>query len=276
MTDFHDEFTDLLGAYALDAVEPDERARIEAHLHTCPWCAAEVAEHREVAAYLSHSGTDAPDGVWDRIAAELSPPAPPMRLSLTPGAPGSVEAPLRAAADPDEAAPAPDGTAEPDRTVVPIGRARSFSTRTFVAVVSAAAILLAVVGLVAVDQSRQVDRIEDESASGTIPPSAGDLSVKLTGDTSDMGATAVVSDTGRGYLVSHDLPAPGADELYQLWGQVDGVVLSLGTFGADTDVVSFQVDPDRLDGIQAFAVTKEISPGVVASQNDPVLVGEVA
>ncbi len=28
----HDEVAELLGAYALHAVEPDERARVEAHL----------------------------------------------------------------------------------------------------------------------------------------------------------------------------------------------------------------------------------------------------
>src|SRR5690606_35755181 len=56
-----DEFTELLGAYALDAVEPDEREAVERHLADCPRCRSEVAEHREVAAYLAHAGTDAPE-----------------------------------------------------------------------------------------------------------------------------------------------------------------------------------------------------------------------
>ena len=146
--------------------------------------------------------------------------------------------------------------------------------RTFAAVVASAAVLLGAVGFVAVDQMRQ--RNEAVASPGTISQSPDDLSEKLIGDDARAGAQAVVNPSGKGYLVSHGLTDPGKDELYQLWGQVDGVVLSLGTFDGSTDVVNFQVDPDQLDGVQAFAVTKERMPGVLASENDPVLVGEVA
>lgn len=267
MTEFHDDFTDLLGAYALDAVEPDEQQRIEAHLHACPWCAAEVAQHREVAAFLSHSGTDAPDGVWDRIAAELSPPAPPMRLSFSPTS--EVDPPARG----DLAVEAAD---EPMADVVPMGGRRAVKVRTFAAVVGAAAVLLAVLSFVAVDQRSDAERYRDEIAIPIAPPGPEDLSVKLTGSRSDVGAQAVVSSTGEGYLVPHDLPDLASDELYQLWGQVDGVVLSLGTFDHATDVVNFHVDPKRLDGMEAFTVTKERVPGVLASDHGPVLAGDVA
>ena len=70
----HDEISGLLGAYALDAVEGDERAAVEEHLLSCARCRAEVAEHREVAALLAHGGADAPDGLWDRIAGNLDDP----------------------------------------------------------------------------------------------------------------------------------------------------------------------------------------------------------
>ncbi|QCX26235.1 anti-sigma factor [Nocardioides jishulii] len=54
----------LTGAYALDALDPDERARFEAHVVDCPECAEEVAELRETATMLS----------------ELEPVAPPAEL----------------------------------------------------------------------------------------------------------------------------------------------------------------------------------------------------
>ncbi len=280
MSEFHDDFSDLLGAYALDAVEPDERDEIEAHLHTCPWCAAEVAEHREVAAFLSHSGTDAPAGVWDRIAAELSPAAPPMRLTLSPvgeaDRPASPEAPaLGRIGDrpPEPAAP----EAGPIAPVTSLADRRSFRTRTLVAMASAAAVLVAALGFAAVDQAREAEQWRERAtAPTTVPSNPDDLSVQLTGADDDMGATAVVTDSGRGYLVSHDLPTPGDDELYQLWGVVDGVVLSLGTFDDETDVVNFQIDPKRIDGVEAFAVSKERMPGVVVSEVAPVIAGEVA
>ena len=78
----HDEIEELLGAYALDAVDPDERELVETHLATCPRCCAEVEDHVEVAALLGNSGGDAPDGVWERIASTLVEVPPPMRLEL--------------------------------------------------------------------------------------------------------------------------------------------------------------------------------------------------
>ena len=77
------------------------------------------------------------------------------------------------------------------------------------------------------------------------------------------------------YLLVDDLPATDPGRVYQLWGVVDGTVLSLGTFGADTDMVRFHIDPSRIDGVEAFAVTDEAAPGVVASEEEPVVAGTV-
>lgn len=259
MTEYRDEFSDLLGAFALDAVDPDERLEIETHLRTCPWCAAEVVEHREVAAALSHSGADAPPGVWDKIAAELAPPAPPMRLTVTP--------PAEPAKAVDEAVPAAP------ENVVSLADRRKIRTRTAAAVLSVAALLLAVVGFVAVSQYQDASNLREQATMVTTP-GPGDLTVSLTGDSSDAGAQAIVNDQGEGVLVPQDLPDPGEDRLYQLWGRVDGVVLSLGTFDADTEVVRFQVKPDQVDRMDLVAVTEEQSPGVLASENPPVIFGE--
>lgn len=78
----HAELQELLGAYALDAVEPEEAAVIELHLPTCPRCRIELTEHREAAALLGYAGGAAPKGLWDRIIAELEEPPPPFDLDL--------------------------------------------------------------------------------------------------------------------------------------------------------------------------------------------------
>ena len=78
----HEDIQELLGAYALHAVDPDEAEVVEAHLEPCPRCRAEVEGHREVATMLGNSGGDAPDGLWDRIASQLEDPPPPLRLSV--------------------------------------------------------------------------------------------------------------------------------------------------------------------------------------------------
>lgn len=261
MTEYHDEFTDLLGAYALDAVDDAERAALDAHVPTCPWCSAEVTEHREVAAFLSQTGGIAPAGVWDRISAELSPPAPPLRLTVA----ASGEARTIPV---DELAVAPTN-------VVPLASRHSMSRRAALGILSVAALVLAVVGFIAVDQTRTANNLRDTATTATTPQS-GDLTVSLASTDRTARATAVVDPDGRGYFFSDDLQDPGKDKLFQLWGQVDGVVLSLGTFDSNSKVVNFHLDADRLDGVQAFAVTEEQRPGVLQSNNEPVLIGEVS
>ncbi|MDG1786151.1 MAG: hypothetical protein P8H61_09525, partial [Ilumatobacter sp.] len=65
LPDSHD-LDELLGAYALDAVSPEEADRVEDYLAINPRAAAEVREHREVATMLAFTGMDAPEGLWSR------------------------------------------------------------------------------------------------------------------------------------------------------------------------------------------------------------------
>ena len=55
------EIEELLGAYALDAVDPDERDVVEAHLPSAPAAGPRWPSYREVAALLANSGTAAPE-----------------------------------------------------------------------------------------------------------------------------------------------------------------------------------------------------------------------
>jgi hypothetical protein len=257
----HEDLQDLLGAFALDALELSEREELELHLLECPRCRAEVAEHREVAAFLSQSGADAPDGVWDRIARELAPAAPPLRLAVEP-------------------TPAPAGAERGEATVTPIAAARrSVRYRTMAAIVAAAAVIVAVVGFIAVDQSRRLNRLEDAMTERTLEGMANDavagsaVEARLTGPGGK--AQAVVSKDGQGYLIMDEVHQPPSGDVYQLWGKVGGTVLSLGTFGGGHAVVPFNVDPSRLDDVELFAVTQERAPGVVASTQEPLMAGPV-
>ena len=53
----HDDASELLGAYALDAVDGEELTELEAHLSACPRCRSELDSFREVARLL-----DQPEG----------------------------------------------------------------------------------------------------------------------------------------------------------------------------------------------------------------------
>ena len=268
VNDIYDEFSDLLGVYALDAVDPDERERIERHLADCPRCRAEVAEHREVASFLSHSGATAPEGVWDRIASELSPAAPPMRMAILPD--GSAAAGTSAPSAPT-AADAPP--AAPAGNVTPIGAARRRPSRTTLAVLSIAACIIALLGVVAVGQAQRINRGESVEEMASKAASNSKLKVELSGG-GDGSAQAVVGANGQGYLIMDGVTPPAEGDVYQLWGKVDGAVLSLGTFG-ETGVVPFSVDPSHIGDIELFAVTEEKAPGVVASTQEPIMAGTV-
>ena len=71
----HEEVAELLGAYALDAVDREERVAVESHLASCPACVTEVAGHLRVAAALVADGRTGsalsvpPDGRprWRRV-----------------------------------------------------------------------------------------------------------------------------------------------------------------------------------------------------------------
>jgi anti-sigma-K factor RskA len=242
----HDEVAELLGAYALDAVDADERAAIEAHLSTCARCRAEVAEHREVAALLAHEGGDAPDGLWSRIAGSLDAPPPELRLRPVP----------------------PSAAAEQVvRRPVP---------RWATAVLAAAAAVLVVLGVTVV---RQGDRIDELEATATTDP----LEVALQAALDDPTTTVVelaspdgsvqlrgaVTDDGRGFLRASSLPALDEDRTYQLWGAApSGDLVSLGVLGADPGVVAFDAS-----GFELLAVSEEDLPGVLAPTADPVVAG---
>ena len=56
-----------LAAYAIGALDEDDRAGLEEHLETCAACRAEVADLREAAAGLTPDG-EPPAGVWAQIS----------------------------------------------------------------------------------------------------------------------------------------------------------------------------------------------------------------
>lgn len=77
MTDH--EIHTLSGAYAVDALDDEERARFEEHLAACASCRAEVADLRETAALLAEP-VEPPAALRERVLAEIAAvrPLPPV------------------------------------------------------------------------------------------------------------------------------------------------------------------------------------------------------
>lgn len=247
----HDEISELLGAYALDAVDDDERRVVEEHLVACARCRAEVAEHREVATFLAHTGGDAPEGVWDRIAGALDEPPPELRL-----------------------APAP----MPPRPDVDVVRTRRGApSRVALAALAAAAAVVVALGF---EVRRQDDRIDELQLALQDPLAPafqaaiedGDSRVlELTSADGELLLRGAVTEDGVGYLPADALPDLEDGRTYQLWGAAGGDLVSLGVLGDDPAIVSFAAEP-----YEAFAITEEDAPGVVVSEADPVVAGTVS
>ncbi len=76
----------LSGAYAVDALDAEERARFEAHLRQCPDCQEEVASLQEAAALLSTEPVEPPAAVRDAVLAGIQSirPLPPVVQEVAP------------------------------------------------------------------------------------------------------------------------------------------------------------------------------------------------
>jgi anti-sigma factor RsiW len=236
----HHEVEELLGAYALDAVDADEAAAVEAHLAECPRCRAEVDAHREVAAHLANAGAPAPGHVWDRIAGSIAGEEPP---------------PLRLVVD--------EGRARPPAA----GRRGSLAMLAAAAVVAAA---LVVSGFLIGNRGGGGDGAQlQELAMAALESPDASVAPLVTADGEAL-ARAVVLPDGTGYLLASSLPDLEAGT-YQLWGSDGGAVVSLGVMGPAPDVVAFAADP----GQTTLMVTAEDEP-VERSEQPPVVVGELA
>lgn len=236
-----DELDELLGAYALDAVDPDERRRVEDYLAVNPRAAAEVQQHREVATMLAFTGSDAPEGVWDRIAASLEEPAP---------APG-----------PELAKVMPiDHAARRRSRLAAVGRW---------SLTAAAAAIVAVVAVVVIDRGASdplVDAVEAARAD------RDSRSTVLVADGVETGVEVVIDESGRGYLLADTLPQLPRDRTYQLWGVVGEDVISIGILGPNPEIATFTARAD----LAALAITIEPEGGVVSDGNpEGAYVGEL-
>jgi anti-sigma factor RsiW len=262
----HDEIAELLGAYALDAVDDDERAAVEAHLEVCPRCRAEVEEHTEVAGLLAQGGGPAPEGVWGRIADSLEEPPPELRLAPVARA---AEAPPTA-----DRAPGPGVAPGAGADVVRLDDRRRWPRRLAAVAAVAAAVLVAVLGLEVRDQADRIDELQvalDDPAraaldAALVQPDTRRVELAVADGTATIEG-AVTAD-GVGYLRADALPDLGEGRTYQLWGLGGDAPVSLGTIGADPAVVTF-----RAEGWEQFAVSAEDAGGSVAPTSDPVAVG---
>lgn len=257
----------LTGAYALDALDPGERAGFEAHLATCAECREEVAGLREVAARLGAASQAVPPaGLRARVLAEVARTSQQVPGEPQAQAPGSRHG-------------APAGPSSGTRSAAPdelAARRRPPAWRRWPAAVAAAAVLVvggAVGGTLAVQQHR-ADQAEAAAQSHMLliatAPDAVSHDVAL-------GTSHVVMSEGMSAaaLVGEDVPMPArAGMAYQLWMvHADGSTAPGPVFVPDDGQVLAFVEGD-LSAVTSLTITEEPAGGSAAPSGD--LVASVA
>ena len=264
----HDEASELLGAYALDAVDDDELTELEEHLASCPRCRAELDGLREAAGALGNAVESPTDELWGRIADGLGDHAeaseePPSMPELTIGAP-SEPSPFRAPSS------------------IRTRRTRS-NTLLLGAVAVAASAVAVVLGIGLVRSQDNVDNLrhsvaQERAAASRTPGeialhTPGHHMVSLVNAGHVEVASFVVLPGGRGYLVSSTLPALPSGQTYQLWEVGGPAPISLGLLGASPHGSTFTIA--GAPSTVKLALTAEPSGGTVAPTGAIVASGTV-
>lgn len=206
--DQHDVVNELLASYALDAVEPQERAMVEQHLATCTSCRKELDEYCTTAAQLGALPGAPPADLWSRIDGVIGGSPPPIRLEVA-------------------------------------HRRRSWRMAW---VSGAAAAVLLVVGVVAGTQLfNEAKPAESNQIAADALKRPGAKMVALTSESGSMMAKVVVMTDGYGYVLEENLPQLPTDRTYQLWAVTKNEgVISAGVWGADPEGASFRVTGDTM------------------------------
>jgi anti-sigma-K factor RskA len=233
----HAATRDLLGAFALGAVDTEEAATVRAHLATCAECQAEIAE-----LWL------AVDSLPDMIEPMEPPPALRDRIATAIAAEAASPLPAPSASPAPEPmpaiAPAPPATE-------PIRKPASFWSRATPWAAAAAILLLLSAGLL-VWNLRLREQIATAPVAETIALAPTDVAPDARGEVTYLPQDDLFM------LEVRDLPPLEPDQVYEVWliGE-DGVPAPAGVFDQPTDQHAIVADRDRYE---TLAITAEPGP----------------
>jgi anti-sigma-K factor RskA len=230
---------DDLAAFALDAIDGDERRAVEHHLASCAWCRDEVVRHEATLSRLIDDEPPPPE-VWQ-----------------------GVERAIRAMRDVESEPRHLTDVSQPR----PPGRQRRWLAGALAA--AAALVLAAGVAPRLVTELRDDDRGGSEVALGDrtlgrlVAPDGTEVARVVNGRT---------GDADRAFIVFEDADPLEPQRTYQLWALGGEVPVSLGLLG---DGVGGPVPVTLPGGSVQLAISNEAEGGAVAPTGQIVAAGTV-
>ncbi len=237
------EARELLGAYALDALDDDERRQLEQHLLTDADARAELHALQLGASWLEQSSERPSKDAWSRIAAQLDE-------------------------EPDE-----QPVGEAAVVSLPEHRARRAGIGRILAI---AAAIVAVVVIAGGVRSAVVDdtNVSDAALAAAVEAAnraPGATRLPLRDSVGKVTANAVVLPNGDGILTA-TLPTLAERRTYELWALTDDGPVSLGTLGRDASPHAFHAELP----MSGMSLTDEPAGGVPKPTGPVVARGDLA
>jgi anti-sigma-K factor RskA len=268
-------FHGLAAAYALDALDADERAAFERALAESPELRDEVGAYAESAAHLAEQVEPAepPPSLRDRLMAqvEVTPQVAPDASTVA--APSAVAPESTATAAPESpAVSAPEARAPETR---PTGPAESAARRRWFqrpgAIIAAAAAAVVLVAGVVVGVGWPGPNgwgAQRERAAIAAAPDAQSQTHEVEGG----GEITLVSsaEQGRSVVITEGLPELGDDQTYELWYIDDSGAAPAGTFDVSGDETWRVLEGSFTPGV-VVGVTVEPAGGSPQPTTEPIV-----
>jgi anti-sigma-K factor RskA len=240
----------LTGAYALDALDDEERRSFELHLTTCVDCRAEVAELTATAAHLGvATARPVPTSLRERILAQVGQtrqlPAPPSNVRPLRGASRRAATMLSAAA-------------------------------------ADLAVLAITLGVVAWQADQRADRLAGETAQleaeaervGAVLGAPDAVTAAASVEGGGQASVVASAELGEVVLLTQDLPRLAEDRTYQLW-LIGEAIVSGGVVDVPADGDVTYLTAGDLAGVTTIALSVEPQGGSEQPTTTPIFAGEL-
>ncbi len=245
---------DLIAAYAIHAVDDDERDFVEAHLDDDPSYRAALGRFLNTAASLTVDAP-VPAGTWDALLTRT-------RANAVAGA---DTAPSLSHAD-------QLGEVTPEvAKVITLDAARA-SRRARLRIAVGAAAASAVIAVPLTLQFAGGNAPSLAALATKASSQRGSRTLSLKNEAGSTLADVVVTADGRGYLRRDTLPPLPKGQAYQLWAITGATPVSAGVLGRDPSVLAFTVDAPTT----AIALSVEPTAGSMQPTTTPIAVGTFA